>query len=255
MTNQQPFRFALIAASVAAPSLALAQEFSLGSGLHYSTGTYGESTKTQIVSIPLTGRYDTDVWSFKAVLPYVRISGDTDVVPGAGRVDRRRARDRRVSAGLGDSTLSATYNLYGAGARSGIGLGGKLKLATGDESEGLGTGSNDGSFQVEGFQTMDRNTLFGVVGYTVFGDSPIVEFENVLNVGVGVTHRLATGDSVGLAFDMRQSGTPAPAAQRELTGFWSHRLDRAWRMQAYVLKGFARGSPDWGAGVSAAYAF
>jgi hypothetical protein len=26
-------------------------------------------------------------------------------------------------------------------------------------------------------------------------------------------------------------------------------------MQAYVLRGFARGSPDWGAGVSAAYAF
>jgi hypothetical protein len=234
---------------------ALAQEYSVGSGIHYSTGTYGESTKTQIVSIPLTGRYDTDVWSFKAVLPYLRISGDSDVVPGAGRVDRRRARDQRVTTGLGDSTLSATYNLYGAGARSGIGLGGKLKLATGDEAEGLGTGSNDVSFQVEGFQAIERNTVFGVLGYTVFGDSPVANFDNVLNAGIGVTHRLATGDSVGLAFDLRQAGTPAPAAQRELTGFWSHKLDRAWRMQAYLLKGFARGSPDWGTGVSAAYAF
>lgn len=255
MTNQQLFQAALIAASVAAPSLALGQEFSVGSGIHYSTGTYGESTKTQIVSIPLTGRYDTDVWSFKAVLPYLRVSGDNEVVPGAGRVDRRRARDRRVASGLGDSTLSATYNLYGADARSGIGLGGKLKLATGDEAEGLGTGTNDVSLQVEGFQTVERNTVFGVVGYTMFGDSPIVNFENVLNAGVGVTHRLATGDSVGVALDVRQAGTPAPAAQRELTGFWSHRLDRAWSMQAYLLKGFARGSPDWGTGVSAAYVF
>lgn len=255
MIKEQLFRAAWIAAGVAATSAALAQEFSVGSGIHYSTGTYGESSSTQIVSIPLTARYDMDAWTFKAVVPWLRISGDTDVVAGAGRVDRRRARDRRVVTGMGDSTVSATYMMYGAGNRSGVGVGGKLKLASGDEQQGLGTGSNDVSFQVEGFQTLERNTLFGAVGYTLFGDSPIANFENVLNVGLGVSHRLATGDSVGLAFDARQAGTPAPAAQRELTGFWSHRLDRAWRMQAYLLKGFARGSPDWGTGVSAAYVF
>ena len=234
---------------------ALAQEFSVGSGIHYSSGTYGESARTQIVSIPLTARYDKEAWTFKAVVPYLRISGDSDVVPGAGRVERRRARDSRVVSGMGDSTVSATYTLYGTGNRSGIGLGGRLKLASGDEEQGLGTGSNDVSFQVEGFQTVERNTVFGAVGYTMFGDSPLANFENVLNVGLGLSHRLATGDSVGLAFDARQAGTPAPAAQRELTGFWSHRLVRAWRMQAYLLKGFARGSPDWGSGVSAAYVF
>ena len=255
MMSQQLFGAALFAAGVAATSAALAQEFSVGSGIHYSSGTYGESTKTQIVSIPLTARYDMDAWSFKAVVPWLRISGDNDVVPGAGRVDRGRARDRRAVSGMGDSTVSATYMMYGAGNRSGVGVGGKLKVASGDEEQGLGTGSNDVSLQVEGFQTLERNTVFGAVGYTVFGNSPLANFENVLNAGVGVTHRLATGDSVGLAFDARQAGTPAPAAQRELTGFWSHRLDRAWRMQAYVMKGFARGSPDWGTGVSAAYVF
>jgi len=245
----------LFALAIAASQSALAQEFSLGSGIHYSTGTYGESTKTQIVSIPLTARYETDAWTFKAVLPYLRISGDTDVVPGAGRVDRRRARDRHTVAGMGDSTLSATYTMYGASSRSGLGLSGKLKLATGDENEGLGTGSNDVSFQAEAFQTVESNTVFGAVGYTVFGDSPLANFENVFNVGLGVTHRAPSGDSVGLTFDARQAGTPAPAPQRELTGFWSHKLDRSWRMQAYLLKGFARGSPDWGTGVSAAYVF
>ena len=149
---------------------AFAQEFSLGSGLHYSTGTYGESTKTQIISIPLNARYEKDAWTFKATVPYLRISGDTDVVPGAGRIDRRRPRDRHSVAGLGDSTVSATYNLYGTGSRSGLGLTGKVKLATGDEAEGLGTGSNDVSLQVDGFQTVETNTLFGGVGYTVFGD-------------------------------------------------------------------------------------
>jgi len=248
-----------LALSVARTALAADAELALGSGLHYSTGKYGGSERTNILTIPFTARYDTDVWTFKAFVPYLRISGENNVVPGVGRVERgpRRGRAGETSSvsGLGDSTLSATYNVYGAGSRSGLGLTGKLKLATGDENRGLGTGSNDVSFQIEPFQQFDRTTVFGAVGYTVFGDSPFGDFENVANVGVGLSHRLASGDSVGLSLDMRQRGHPAPLPQRELTGFWSHRLTPAWRTQAYVLKGFADGSPDWGAGVSAAYVF
>jgi hypothetical protein len=143
----------------------------------------------------------------------------------------------------------------GTANRSGIGLTGKLKLATGDENQGLGTGSSDVAFQVEAFQQIERNTVFGAIGYTVFGDSPIAQFRNVGNFGLGATHRTDGGDLLGIAFDVRQAGSPAPAPLRELTGFWTHRMDREWRTQAYVLKGFARGSPDWGAGVSAAYVF
>lgn len=250
---------AVLALCLAPTALAADPELNVGSGLHFSTGKYGGSTNTRILSIPLTAKYDTDVWTFKAVVPYLRITGESDVVPGIGRVDRgpRRARagDRTTAAGLGDSTVSATYNVYAAGSRSGVGLTGKLKLASGDENEGLGTGSNDLSFQVEGFQQVDRNTVFGAVGYTIFGDSPFAQFGNVANLGVGVSHRMPVGDTVGLAFDLRQGGNPAPAPQRELTGFWTHKIDRFWRTQAYLLKGFARGSPDWGTGVSAAYVF
>ena len=250
---------ALIALGLARTALAADGELSLGSGLHYTTGKYGGSTSTSILSIPFNARYDTDVWTFKATVPYLHITGENSVVPGVGRVEggarRGRAGDRSTVSGIGDSTLSATYNVYGARAGSGLGLTGKLKLATGDESQGLGTGSNDVSLQLDAYQQMDRFTVFGVVGYTVFGDSPLANFENVANVGVGLSQKIAGGDTLGVALDLRQGGTPAPAPQRELTGFWSHRIDRAWRTQAYLLKGFARGSPDWGAGVSAAYAF
>lgn len=36
-----------------------------------------------------------------------------------------------------------------------------------------------------------------------------------------------------------------------LTAFYVRRFDRVWKMQAYFLKGFADGSPNWGAGVIA----
>jgi hypothetical protein len=44
--------------------------------------------------------------------------------------------------------------------------------------------------------------------------------------------------------------TPGGGPQREVTAFWNRRLDRDTRLQAYVLKGFAAGSPDWGIGAS-----
>jgi hypothetical protein len=257
---------AVIALCLAQAALAAEGDFSLGSGLNYSSGTYGGSSSTRILTLPLTARYESEPWTLRATVPYLRITGPSAVFPGVGRVDNRsildnvlRSRtqdDRRTVSGIGDSTLAATYTVYsGTANRSGIGLTGKLKFPTGDETQGLGTGSTDASFQIEGFQQLERNTLFGAIGYTAFGDSPIAQFQNVGNLGIGATHRTDGGELIGIAFDARQAGSPAPAPLRELTGFWTHRIDRDWRMQAYVLRGFARGSPDWGAGVSAAYAF
>jgi hypothetical protein len=233
-------------------------ELSLGTGINYTTGKYGESESTSIVAIPILARYERDAWSFRATVPYLRVHGPGTVIPGVGRAERRGRGDTgtRTESGMGDSTLSASYTMYsGSTNRSGIGATGKLKLATGDEDRGLGTGSNDVSVQVDAFQEIERNTVFGVIGYTFFGDSSAVQLENVANVGIGASHRLDTGDSVGLAFDARQGATPGPAPQRELTAFWNHKLERNWRTQAYFLKGFARGSPDWGLGINATVAF
>ena len=251
---------AVLALCLARTALAAEPEVAVGTGLHYSTGTYGTSTQTQILSIPFTARYDSDVWTFKLYVPYLEINGDSRVIPGFGPSGdngsrKRPAGQRTRASGMGDSTVSATYNVYGAGSRSGLGLTGKLKLASGDEEQGLGTGSNDVSLQADVFQQVDRNTLFGLLGYTIFGASPLGQADNVGYLGVGASHRLDSGDSVGLSLDMRQRGQPAPLPQHELTAFWTRRIAAAWRTQAYMLKGFADGSPNCVAGVSAAYAF
>jgi hypothetical protein len=254
-------RIAIAAIALCAAPVAFGAdgELSLGTGINYTTGKYGESEKTSIVTIPILARYERDAWSFRATVPYLRISGPGTVIPGIGHAERHGGRGgtgTRTESGMGDSTVSASYTMYsGTTNRSGVGATGKLKLATGDEDRGLGTGSTDVSFQVDAFQEIERNTVFGVVGYTIFGDSSVVQLENVANVGIGASRRLDTGDSVGLAFDARQGATPAPAPQRELTAFWNHKLERNWRTQAYFLKGFARGSPDWGLGVNATVAF
>lgn len=262
----------LVASWFAGVQLALAAEFSIGSGISYSSGDYGGSASTQILTIPFVARYERDAWTLRATLPYQRITGPGNVIPGVGPVatinavgqsvglpllggsSGSQASSRTVS-GLGDASVAATYMLYSAAKPAGIGLTGRLKFATGDEKQALGTGSTDTAMQIEGFRRADRNTLFGAVGYTWFGSSPIAQFENVANFGVGASHRLDGDDLLGVAFDARQAGSTAPAALRELSAFWTHPFDRSWRLQLYAMKGFATGSPDWGGGLNAAYAF
>jgi hypothetical protein len=252
-------RIVIAVLALSAAQAALADEqWTLGAGLNVSSGRYGTSTETTIVSLPFTAQYERDRWRFKGMVPIVEISGASSVVPGYGRIDdanrRGRGRAEASTTGLGDAVLAATYAAL-AGRTGGVDLTGRIKLATGEVGKGLGTGSNDLGAQVDLWQVVERNTLFAGVGYTVFGDSPIINFRNVWNAALGFSHRLDERDSAGLALDLRQGASPAPPPLRELTGFWTRRLDRAWKMQAYVLKGFARGSPNFGVGAAAAYSY
>src|SRR5882672_6521935 len=148
-------------------------EFSAGAGVNYSTGKYGTSSETKILSIPFSARYETDPWTFKLTVPYLSITSPANVIPGVGRIDssgrpkRRTFTGTTTQSGLGDTVASATYNAYyNAAAERGLDLTGRVKLPTADADKGLGTGSTDESVQVDVYQTFDRLTLFADVGYT-----------------------------------------------------------------------------------------
>ena len=254
-------RWLLLLPALAAPAAFAADgELSAGAGIAYTKGDYGTGSETKILSLPFTARYDTDPWIFKATVPWLRITGPTDVVAGVGRVNNGRGRNSRggesTESGFGDTVLSATYNaLYDRSTTLGIDLTGRLKLPTGDENKGLGTGSTDVGFQVDAYRTFDRLTVFGDVGYTFFGHSDVVDLKNAYNYGIGASTKLDAVNSVGLSLDGRQRVVDGGSPQRELTAFWNHRIDRARRVQAFFLVGLADGSPDVGLGASALFSF
>ncbi len=266
---------ACLAGAHFAPAAAQAQadgQFSLGVGFNYSTGTYGTSTSTDIVSIPFTARYDKGPWTFKATVPYLSISGASSVIPGVGAIasSNPTGRGRSGSAGttpanttttgtasgIGDTVLAATYNvLYDNASKFGVDLTGKMKLATADANKGLGTGENDYGVQADTYKTFDRTTVFGGVGYTALGSSSFLQLRNVWNLNLGALYKVDEQNSFGASYDYRQKVSDSAAPISELTGFWTRKIDRSWKAQAYVLKGLANGSPDWGVGGSVAYAF
>lgn len=246
---------AALALSCVLPSAVAADgAWRIGSGVHYSTGDYGTGVDTRIVAVPLDVRYENGPWIFKLNVPYLDISGASTVIPGIGPASSRIVRTS--ASGIGDTTLSGTYAAYyDAASRGGFDLTAKLKLPTGDENAGLGTGSTDTAVQIDLYQALPEFTVYGTFGYRLFGSSPVVELDDVFYGSLGLSRRLAESTTGGVEVYLRQEGSPAPLAQRELMGFVSHRFDREWRGQAYLFKGFADGSPDWGAGVTAAYSF
>ena len=267
--------FAVLLAGAAAHPLAFAQAQSptqasnqaqtrfqapgltLGAGFDYTSGNYGASQSTDTLYIPFYARYETGPLILKVTVPWLSVTGPGNVIGAGGDrvVVPGRNVGRRTESGLGDIVASAFYNVLNENtAAVGLDLGVKVKFGTADEAKGLGTGQNDYAVQADAFKLIGSgNTLFGSLGYRWYGDPPGVTLRNVFYGALGFSHRFSSESSAGLAYDYRPEITPGGGEISELTGFYSKRLTREWKLQPYALVGFGRASPDYGIGAQIAY--
>lgn len=227
----------------------------LKTGFDYTTGNYGTNTRTEITAIPFVGTYETDDWTFKASIPYLRITGSDNVVAGVGVV-RPASSAVRTDSGLGDLTTSATYSfLIDPRSQFGIDVTAKIKFGTADSEKGLGTGENDYWVLIDPYARMGNVTWFGGIGYGMLGSSDTLQLKDVVSANAGLSFKLSQQVSLGAMLDYRSKSTDTGFAQRELTAFYSHKLGGGYKLQAYATKGFSDGSPDWGAGANVGYNF
>ena len=259
-------RFAALLCALAVGGAAQAEDgFSAGIGADYSSGDYGSDTTTRIFSVPVSAKYVTGDWTFKASVPWMRVDGDANVVPGLGSIENTNPRGRGrgnnnpnpdptaptsgTTSGIGDLRLSATYAIPMEG-NWGVDLTGNVKLATADEDKGLGTGANDYGAAVDVFRDFDGTTAFGGVSYTVLGDSDYIDVGSVAGANLGVSRKLGTSNSLGVMYDWRQAASDDADARSEVTGFFTVPAGESGKVQLYATKGLSDGSPDWGAGVN-----
>ena len=263
-------RIILLAAGLLAGGGVQAEDgLTLGIGADYSSGDYGSDTTTEIFSVPLSARYASGNWTFKASLPWLRVSGDPNVLPGLGNVvnlnPRGRGRGglvgppppeeqaRGTASGVGDLALAGTY-AFDTGGPLGIDLTANAKIATADEDKGLGTGANDYGVALDLYRAFGATTVFGGVGYTMLGDSDFIDVDSVANANVGFSHPAGAG-SFGAVYDWRQAASSGFDDRSELTGFYSFAAGQAGKVQVYGVHGLSDGSPEWGAGVSYSHGF
>ena len=256
------FCVTLLIASGCAGTWAADGQLSLSSGFDYSSGDYGGSASTDILSIPVIGKYETGPWTYRLTVPYIEVTGPGNVVPGVGRGNTVNGKKgaavsgTSTESGLGDITGAATYNLFpGTATQPAVDLTGKIKLGTADRERGLGTGENDYSAQVDVYQAFDRITGFATLGYSILGSSSAIPLDNVFYVTIGAGYKFDDRLSGGVMLDLREAASSFSGPRRELTGYVNYKLDRQWKVQGYVLQGFADGSPDFGLGALVTRAF
>ena len=244
----------------------------IGIGAETSSGRYGTQSTTRIDSVPVTLIGSRGAWSVKASVPWVRVQGDANVVPGVGPVSNLnplgRGRiglpiidpppgaqpvpQRGRASGVGDLRLATTYTV--AGDKTGIGVTANAKIATADADKGLGTGANDYGAALDAYRNVGTATVFGGVGYTRFGRSPHIDVDDAANANVGASVAAGRG-RVGMQLDWREAVARGSEERRDATGFYSRPVGAATEVQVFASKGMTDAGPDWGAGVGLSIGF
>ena len=246
------FNVGLAILFVSLPSLSYADKFHLYTGANYITGKYGSEESTDIIYIPITAKYELKNTSFKLTIPWLSIKGPGSVTSAGTPVTVNRSATSKTTteSGLGDIVASITQSFYLFNEHPlYVDVTGKVKVATASESKGLGTGKNDYSVITDLYKPLSKSfTLFGGIGYKVFGDPSWKNFNNVWSSSLGFSYKINTKVNAGLVGDIRQATSNSAEPLREITGFSSYKFNKNYKLQAYVSKGYSDASSDLGAG-------
>lgn len=230
----------------------------VSTGVDYSRGNYGSDISTQILSVPVAAEVSKGNWRLRASVPWLRVSGDPNVLPTTGLVGPiggilgsptpTETAERKTASGVGDVTLEAKYRVPLRG-KLGVELGINAKLATADADKGLGTGANDVGASIGLHREFKGTTVFGGVGHTLVGKNEALQLKDTSFGNLGVSRALG-GATVGASYQHRTAATVDQVARRDMTGFVNLPSDGKRRVQVYASRGLSDSSPDWGVGMA-----
>jgi len=227
---------------------------SVSVGFDYVQGDYGTPETTKTMTIPLSVKHETGLWTMKASLPFVKAEGtfnrDLGFDDSGNLDDNGQPLGKRSESGFSDLTLALAYTLVERPNGFALDLGGKAKIATGNKDKTLITsGENDYSVQVDAFQPLGGLAVFATLGYTIKGEPAGASYSNPFFGTVGFSVPLAAGNQIGAAWDYREKISANGDPVSELSLFYSLKLDPQNKMQAYLIHGISDGSPDIGGGI------
>ena len=240
---------ALALALAATPALADDnQSFTATTGIDFSSGSYGTDSKTDILVVPVSLRYQTGGLRLSATLPWLRIEGSSAVVgDGSGGVVIDPNAPRTTRSGLGDLSLGASYMIPEETLGFGLDLSARVKLPTASESKNLGTGKTDFTVGAEVSKTFGTVTPFVSVGYRMPGDPAGFALNNAWNASAGAS--FAMGKTIFIAsYDYRESTSPLSDDSHEVFGAVSLPLNDQLNFTLYGTGGLSDGAPDYGVG-------
>ena len=228
--------------------------FSLSTGFDNGSGKYGITNSSDMLSTPVAGEYESGHLMINVAIPYVQIFGPIDIAPRVGQSKGKEASNETYF-GLGDAlAAAASYNLYyGRASTFGVDLTGKVKLNTTVKS--LGSVQNDYAAQADAYQSFNKFTALGSMGYKVLSIPTGISMNKVLYGSFGGAYQLDDNTNGGVDLNLSQNPSISGEGHRELSAYVSHKISKNFKAKGYVLKGFSNGSPDSSLGAQVYYGF
>jgi len=224
-------------------------------GYESSSGKYGTTSTTDIVTVPVSALYETGRWMMKLTVPYIQVTGDGSVLASGGGRGRRATTTttttatRTTNSGLGDVVALVAYNVYAADSvDAGVDLAGRVKFGTANKT--LGTGKNDYAAQLYAYHSIGNFTPSLVFGYEVLGSTAETPLDNVYYGTAAGDYRFGELSNGGVEYRYAQKASTTAAEQRELVLYVSREIGLDTFLRGYLLKGYADGSPDSGFGIA-----
>lgn len=224
---------------------ATAREFSASIGLDVARGHYGTRDTTETTSIPMAIKMEQGRWLARAALPFVRASGNYSIDNGTNQTDETKL----TQDGIGDLVLGLHYAVLMSPRGFGVDLGTKAKLPTANISNTLiTTGKADVSIQLDGYAPTAFGSVFASFGKTKKGAPPGRNFRDPAYAGVGFNAAIGGRGAAGMSYDYRERTSDSGPPVGEVAVFYAWKIDPARKVQLYLIRGLADGSPDLAGG-------
>jgi hypothetical protein len=202
----------------------------------FREGDFGTSVTSELYSLTPEFGYVSDSYDLSASIPFhtLRVSG--------GGLSSSES-------GIGDAVVRAGRRLW-RDEQAGYSLNGglTLKLATGDEDKGLGTGATDLGVSLSGTRKVGAYAFTALAAYTQVGEPTGVTYDNVVSYGIGV-NRGFTRSNVFASLQGQTSAVPGGTDPLEFDAGFFRILSPEYVVVAHAFVGLSDGSPADGMGV------
>lgn len=240
--------FVFLSASISIPTeeaLAAEPKLLLSTSFDSLKGKFGQTQETSASSVTIGGTLVGESFRLGLYLPYVTLEGPGVLV--GGTVTRANSNAVNKTSGVGDALATASVDLLGSPSKVGASIGSTLllKLPTGDEKKGLGTGKVDYGFQLDlGYRPISSLGFTAVVGRQFYGKSDVVALLDGNYRILGVN--FAAGQSVvfNINTSERDALTRTSAKRKESSASVVFALSPKMALQLALTQGNSVSSPD-----------
>ena len=235
-------------------------QWQFDTALSYSSGDYGTSTTTHTLYWPFSLKRLFEPGDVFFTVPFLYQKAGSGVTAFNGRpfqTNRTVLRTNNDETGLGDMRLGGHYYLLKE-AKQGLNLNllGQVKFPTADEKKGLGTGEFDETVGLESSKALnDLWNLYADFYYSVIGDPPGIDFDNMISFDAGVGYQFTPKTEATVFYRESTALLDNRENPRDILLGANHKMSEQTKIDGNVGFGLSDGSPDVSVTAGMSYLF